>query len=167
MASVVGNGCRSLGFGSLGTRSSGFTCTWRQITGNGGQTHWVMNVCVSEMTYSHFSLSGTEVQIKTSFESFSNEVWIGRHLTKAVVPDRRAGGKEVGREGEKTSIVISLCHTTYMYMYMYQNVHVVHIHVCVSCMYTCTCTPTCTCVSLTYEARNYLACLLDPSPPIL
>ena len=74
----MGNGWRSRGFGSLGMRSSGSTCTWSVVE----NTHAASSV----VTNSHLPLSWTEIEIQTAFKPLMNEPRIPRNLPETGVP---------------------------------------------------------------------------------
>lgn len=80
---VVGNGCRSLGLGSLGIRSSGSTLTCGQTDGQlwvrvGGVPAQVQ-VCVR---YPHLPLAGAQVQVQAALEALVDEAAVGWDLAQ-------------------------------------------------------------------------------------
>ena len=85
MASVVGNGWRSRGLGSLGIRSSGSTCTCVGVAGGVASSPHTHN------TYSHLPLARTEIEVQTSLKPLLNELWVARDLSQTIVSADNSG----------------------------------------------------------------------------
>lgn len=92
---VVGNGCRSLGLGSFGIRSSGltFTFTDRQTdrqeagqlagwTGQGAAGRPNLLACKSQVSHPHLPLAGTQVEVEAALKPLVDEGGEGRNLAQ-------------------------------------------------------------------------------------
>lgn len=79
---VVGNGCRSLGLGSLGIRSSGSTLTCGRTERCYGRPRRVRGQG-SGVSYPHLPLAGAQIQVQAALEPLVDEATVGRDLAQA------------------------------------------------------------------------------------
>lgn len=101
MAWTVGKGCRSLGLGNLGIRSSGLMFIWKhwikrilKILTLKMKAQWHLSaisyffyylsrkICAMS-DYPDFGFAGTEVQVQAPLKTFIDEALVCRHQAKA------------------------------------------------------------------------------------
>ncbi len=96
MACVVGKGCRSLGFGSFGIRSSGSTFICNKQTRINCEAATLVHKLQrktmfisllnrrkkSGSTYPHLALPGTEVEVEAPLEALVDELRVRGHFAQ-------------------------------------------------------------------------------------